>query len=107
MLLNPEWEESPIKVKLSDPLSDQYNMPKSYKVTVEIIQDNKTKKTNGAPFVPRTPKKPSYVIVTHLFKTIFGKRYIVITYTYTYNLYPQNKWYRFESKLAKTKNVTC
>jgi hypothetical protein len=43
VLLNPELEESPIKVKLSDPLSDQYNMPKSYKVTVEIIQDNKTK----------------------------------------------------------------
>jgi hypothetical protein len=40
VLLNSEVNESPIKVKPSDPLSDPNNMPKSYEVTIE---DNQTR----------------------------------------------------------------
>ena len=42
VLLSNEVDESPIKVKPIDPMSDLNNMPKSYEVTIDVHQDNQT-----------------------------------------------------------------
>ena len=42
VLLSNEVDESPVKVKPIDPMSDLNNMPKSYEVTIDVHQDNQT-----------------------------------------------------------------